>query len=42
MVKMYSKQAKDMESEASSLNQHEKLFVRSTQRLGYENNLFTI
>ena len=38
MVKMYSKQAKDMESEAGSLNQHEKLFLLDQlQRLGYEN-----
>ena len=37
MVKMYSKQAKDMESEASSLNQHEKLFLLDQlKRLGYE------
>ena len=38
MVKMYPKQAKDMESEASSLNQHEKFFLLDQlKRLGYEN-----
>jgi len=38
MVKIYPNQAKDMESEASSLNQHEKLFLfDQLKRLGYEN-----
>ena len=43
MVKNYPTQAYDMESEASSLNQHEKLFlIDNLKKLGLGINLFII